>query len=379
MPQTMTLSEQAIFHLQEAMKMKKMQAQAAKALQQMQVAAEPPPDPASAVYDGPPPSIMDDQYDTEEMTAEEYKEYITEMKQKKPEFKLQRIGTDAELFLQDEGGAPVPVCGLIGGTKEEPKPVLGGNGFAVQEDNVMLEFNIPPAKDAKAFQQSLDKMMEYITSELKQKGLTYIVNSAMEFEPEQLTSDQARTFGCEPDYCVWTRSANEIDKSDPALKTLRTAAAHIHISYTVNGEKPTIPDMEALVKLLDTMIGAPFMKRFPELRRRKFYGKAGAFRPKPYGIEYRVLGNEWISNPQDVQDVFERINAAFWAINAHGPEYIDYMISQNKGSVAAAINENYPSSIDRMTQYADQWLEKYRHSLMNKGKATPKGFKALYA
>jgi hypothetical protein len=26
------------------------------------------------------------------------------------------------------------------------------------------------------------------------------------------------------------------------------------------------------------------------------YGKAGAFRPKPYGMEYRVLSNKWLTN-----------------------------------------------------------------------------------
>jgi hypothetical protein len=55
--------------------------------------------------------------------------------------KLLMVGSDMEVFLRDNlSGVPVPVCGLIGGTKEKPKEVLGGNGFAVQEDNVMLEF-----------------------------------------------------------------------------------------------------------------------------------------------------------------------------------------------------------------------------------------------
>jgi hypothetical protein len=31
-------------------------------------------------------------------------------------------------------------------------------------------------------------------------------------------------------------------------------------------------------------------------RRRQLYGKAGAYRPKPYGMEYRVLSNVWLKN-----------------------------------------------------------------------------------
>ena len=36
----------------------------------------------------------------------------------------------------------IPVCGLLGGTKDDPKEI--GNYCQVQEDNVMAEFNIPP-------------------------------------------------------------------------------------------------------------------------------------------------------------------------------------------------------------------------------------------
>ena len=55
------------------------------------------------------------------------------------------LGTDPELFLYSEDYFKfVPVCGLVGGTKDEPIPInLENDGFTLQEDNVALEFTIP--------------------------------------------------------------------------------------------------------------------------------------------------------------------------------------------------------------------------------------------
>jgi hypothetical protein len=39
-------------------------------------------------------------------------------------YELLQVGTDAELFLTNSKNEPVPVCGLVGGTKEEPLPVM---------------------------------------------------------------------------------------------------------------------------------------------------------------------------------------------------------------------------------------------------------------
>ena len=52
------------------------------------------------------------------------------------------FGCDPEFFLKDKTGKFISAIGLVGGSKEEPKAI--GNGCFVQEDNVAVEFNIPP-------------------------------------------------------------------------------------------------------------------------------------------------------------------------------------------------------------------------------------------
>jgi hypothetical protein len=40
------------------------------------------------------------------------------------------------------------------------------------------------------------------------------------------------------------------------------------------------------------------------------YGAAGAFRPKPYGVEYRVLSNAWLTTEDRMRFVFDQTVAA---------------------------------------------------------------------
>jgi len=44
-------------------------------------------------------------------------------------------------------------------------------------------------------------------------------------------------------------------------------------------------------------------------RRRELYGKPGSFRPKPYGVEYRVLSNMWLKSISTQKFVFDAAKA----------------------------------------------------------------------
>ena len=237
------------------------------------------------------------------------------------QYKLLKVGSDAEFFLLKDK-IPFPVCGLLGGTKENPRPVLEGNGYAVQEDNVLVEFNIPPANTAIEFHESISKMLSYLKEEMQKNNLECKYNSSELFEQKILEQyPQAYAFGCEPDYCVWTKTVNPSPefprvwkeypnksraKNDEITYEPRTAGYHIHVSYLVDNQSSSLADKELFVKAQDLFLGVPSILLEKSNIRRKYYGRAGAFRPKEYGHEYRVLGsallsdnshiNEWIFN-----------------------------------------------------------------------------------
>jgi hypothetical protein len=111
-----------------------------------------------------------------------------------------------------------------------------------------------------------------------------IVPSA-EFPKDQLRSRASRVFGCDPDFNVWAMRPNPSPKCDNPC--LRSAGGHIHFG----GE---FKDKIALGRAADLFIGCPSIVYDSDVKRRSLYGKAGAVRDKPYGLEYRTVSNFWL-------------------------------------------------------------------------------------
>ncbi len=59
----------------------------------------------------------------------------------------------------------------------------------------------------------------------------------------------------------------------------RSAGGHIHIGY--DDFNQTTSDF--IVKALDLFISVPLVIAEPENKRKEMYGKAGAYRPQPWG------------------------------------------------------------------------------------------------
>ena len=117
--------------------------------------------------------------------------------------------------------------------------------------------------------------------------------------------------GCEPDFDAW-----EDGKENPRPNgdaDFRTGAGHIHIGWT-DGVDITHPEhLEAcmtVVKQLDWSLGMLSTLYDGDDKRRELYGDWGAFRPKPYGVEYRVLSNAWLRDPKLVAWVYRTVNKA---------------------------------------------------------------------
>lgn len=256
--------------------------------------------------------------------------------------KLDKVGADIEYFLLDKEGKPVPCIGIVGGTKDKPLPLISGmEGYTIQEDNVSLEWGIPPAPDKWSFVYSCLRAREEIDSILKSKELSASVVSSMRFDAKQLEHPQAKTLGCESDYNVWERTENPKPDITGENETLRTAAAHIHISFTVDDEPIQLPlhlpEVELIVKACDVYIGLASVLLDSDQERRKLYGKAGAFRPKPYGVEYRVPGNFWTKEPYLIAWIYDQIKHIINQANSHsfGGAVMEY-----KEFILKAINES---------------------------------------
>lgn len=204
--------------------------------------------------------------------------------------KIALIGSDPELFV-GKGGVVMSAIGFVGGSKHDPRPVHLG---ALQEDNVLLEFNIDPAKSLLEFQRNLNEVLGQAKDSIRQFHLEVIENlSSHVYERTLLESfgDEAFVFGCEPDFNAWTGMANTMPQDvDPCL---RTAGGHIHIGFD-HLEEVTYENSSEVGQMCDFVLGLPSVLMDKDDRRRQLYGKGGAVRYKGYGVEYRSLSNFWL-------------------------------------------------------------------------------------
>lgn len=208
------------------------------------------------------------------------------------------IGTDPELFVKDNGKF-ISGYGLIPGTKEAPFPVEKG---AVQVDGMALEFNIEPAADEDTFVSNIEHVFAQLRRMVKEE---IVIEPVAHFGKEYMATQPpaALELGCDPDYNGWTQ---DINPSPDGNRDFRTAAGHVHIGYMehdVNDFGAFLASCQ-LARQLDFYLGLPSLLFDKDTKRRELYGKAGAFRVKPYGMEYRTLSNAWLKEERLMRWVF---------------------------------------------------------------------------
>ena len=210
-----------------------------------------------------------------------------------------RLGADPEVFLCDQHGNPVSSIGYINADKWSPLQIPDmPEGFTLQEDNVSLEYGIPPAASAAEFVEHINRVMERSKSFVP--NLEFSKLSCIFFPDEQLTHPMAHVFGCEPDFSAWTKQTNP--RFEVTNKNMRSAGGHVHIE--------TKEDPFLVGKAMDLFVGVPSTLMDKDDKRRQMYGKHGAIRPKHYGVEYRVLSNFWIFEERLIQWVWDSTERA---------------------------------------------------------------------
>jgi len=217
------------------------------------------------------------------------------------------IGADPEIFVRKDGVFH-SAHGLVPGTKENPHKVNHG---ATQVDGMALEFNIDPAATRQEFVTNLTEVMKVLDE--MTPGYDLAVAAVADFEADHMAAQpvEALILGCDPDYNAYTGEQNEPPNGDV---NFRSAAGHVHVGWTEDVD-PMHPDhFEAccmLAKELDCRLALPLLQHDQEQRRRQLYGAPGAFRPKSYGMEYRVLSNKWLDSEGLMKWVYDGVHKAF--------------------------------------------------------------------
>lgn len=240
------------------------------------------------------------------------------------------VGADPELFMKNPntGGfisANDTIAGpRIPGTKWEPHKVPFG---AVQIDGTALEFNIDPATTVDEFVHHINTVRKTMADMVP--GFNVVAEPVAYFEENYFKFEvpsAAQELGCNPDYDGWTASTNP--HPDPDGKPFRTASGHLHLGWTDDADvenKEHFLFCCRVARQLDYYLGIQSLLWDKDDTRRKLYGKAGAFRPKTYGMEYRVLSNKWLDSEPLMRWVYNTVQLAMhdafaghWAEDKYG-------------------------------------------------------------
>jgi hypothetical protein len=250
------------------------------------------------------------------------------------------LGADPEIFVGVNGEVR-SIIGKIGGTKDNPQPLPIGEGFAVQEDNVALEFNIPPSSSKDFFNANLDQALLFLEQLVKDRcDYSFVKSSAVSFPDAELEDPRSWVFGCDPDYNAWTLQRNPRPKARD--KNLRSCGGHVHVGYANLTNEQKIE----LVRMMDLRLAVPSTLMDNGELRKELYGKGGAFRDKPYGLEYRTLSNYWVFSPKTRVWVYEQTEKALDAVlngisATPEQERILQAVDNNDKEVAKALVEQY--------------------------------------
>lgn len=213
------------------------------------------------------------------------------------------VGCDPEVFVK-QNGRFVSAYNLIPGTKEAPFKVDKG---AVQVDGFALEFNIDPAHSEDEFCINVAHVFNTLKLMVPNHEIHTVPVAEFGFEYMEQQPEESLVLGCDPDFNAWEQCENQ----KPNGKVdFRTASGHVHIGWT-NGQNPWdfhhMNQCAEVTKQMDFFLGLPSLAYDDDKKRRMLYGKAGCFRSKPYGAEYRTLSNAWLKSEELIRWVYRSV------------------------------------------------------------------------
>lgn len=230
------------------------------------------------------------------------------------------LGCDPEIFVS-QAGKLVSAYGLIDGDKRSPLKVDGG---AVQVDGMALEFNTDPAANEREWMGNVNKVLGILEGMVP--GYKLEIQAVAEFGLEYIRAqpEKAKEMGCDPDFDAWKVAVNPRPNGELPF---RSAAGHVHFGFIGSADAP-VEDQDFIeycaqrVRELDFYLALPSPFYDADTKRRELYGKAGAFRPKKYGFEYRTLSNGWLKSDALKSWVYQASLAA-WAKMESGISLMD--------------------------------------------------------
>jgi hypothetical protein len=246
------------------------------------------------------------------------------------------LGADVEGVLHHARvGAYIPCTHFNTPWTKENRYTDKDTGRSYHRDNILLEFQTVPQDSIETFVAEVRASAQWMTRTIKDR----IPNTSIRYLPivrfketAMVEIDEAMEMGCDPDMCAY----DGVDKPGPDARTMgkyRAGSGHIHIGGLAN---TSLEWKRRCVQWLDVLVGFQMasmdcQKNYENRLRRRYYGQAGRFRVKPYGLEYRTPSNSWVSGLMQTYgkiDVLRALQGIELAVdltdmNADPADYVD--------------------------------------------------------
>jgi hypothetical protein len=263
------------------------------------------------------------------------------------------IGADPEVFTRNVRTGQFFAAYDMPGNKAKPRPTQFGG---MQVDGCALEFNILPAADKKEFLRNLHTTFADLKRELQAKHpeAEIAVVPMAEFNQSYFKRlpKEVKILGCDPDFNAYTLTENKMPKI--MSKPVRSAGGHVHIGWTEKMDPFNLEHMyecAAVTRQLDATLFIGSLMFDKNHERRELYGKPGAFRPKEYGVEYRVLSNSWIGRLDLSEWVYDTTMRALTWINEERIISEDDYIKDVLAAARKKPNVFYADTREQMNAY----------------------------
>lgn len=220
------------------------------------------------------------------------------------------LGCDPELFVHKDGN-PISCHEFVPGTKDKPYKLSKG---AIQRDGFALEFNPDPATTREQFAENVTRTLFEIKSFLP-AGCTLAYKPVAVFEPWyfDMMPEQVKELGCSPDFNAYSGLINPPPDTSP-YPTLRTASGHVQMGWREPADKDDpqhFYECREVIKEADVAYATIKNQIDPDTTRQSLYGKLGAFRPTPFGVEHRVPSCAWVQYPRLYPFIFDLYTTVF--------------------------------------------------------------------
>ncbi len=232
------------------------------------------------------------------------------------------VGTDPEFFITKPTGEVIPAFTFLPAQDARPEGDKGPykDGFQAEVEvhpDTCIAFTMDNVRGA---MQKLHEKALGVGGRLSFADSIDIPN-LMEFPPE------FSELGCSPSMNAYGEAS--VIPTDPTKILWRSAGCHIHLATPDEFIKTSTYTPATLIQLIDRIVGPIMTSLFQGLetpRRREMYGRAGEYRIKPYGVEWRVPPPATLMHPIVGHLVFDAArNTAGLAFNG------DYLLGSVDG------------------------------------------------